>query len=217
MKWMSESTTKRPLREITRRYDRVAPVYRALEPLFLIFPAARRKAVRALRLDRGDTVLEVGAGTGRNLPYLVDDVGPAGCAIALDASPGMLREARRLARRRGWRNVRILEQDAAHMELGRSVDAVLFSLSYSVIPQPREALARAWAGLRPGGRVVVMDAGLTTTRLRPILDPVARLLVRLGPGDPYSRPWEDLAEYGPVTTERFLLGIYFVCTITKPS
>jgi hypothetical protein len=83
------------------------------------------------------------------------------------------------------------------------------------MPEPKPALARAWERLRPGGRVVVMDAGLTDTRLRRPLDPIARLLVRLGPGDPYSRPWDDLARYGRVTTERFLLGIYYVCTVVK--
>jgi hypothetical protein len=60
-----------------------------------------------------------------------------------------------------------------------------------------------------------MDAGLTRTRLRRILDPIARLLVKLGPGDPYARPWEDLRRYGTVRMERFLLDIYYVCVVTK--
>jgi len=92
---------------------------------------------------------------------------------------------------------------------------VLFSLSYSAMPEPRPALAQAWERMRPGARVAVMDAGLTETRLRPVLAPIARLLIKLGPGDPYSRPWDDLAEYGRVATERFLLGIYYVSVLVK--
>ena len=46
--------------------------------------------------------------------------------------------------------------------------------------------------------------------------PLARLLVKLGPGDAYSDPWRDLAVYGPVETERFLLGFYYVSSVTKP-
>jgi hypothetical protein len=48
-----------------------------------------------------------------------------------------------------------------------------------------------------------------------MLDPIARLLVKLGPGDAYSDPWKDLADYGTVETERFLLDFYYVSRITK--
>ena len=208
-------STERPLDEITGQYDRVARFYKVFEPLYLIFPLARRKAVAALGLRPGDTVLEIGAGTGRNFPYLVDAVGPSGTVIGVDASPGMLRESDRLVEQRGWPNVVLHRQDAAQLELDRDVDAVLFSLSYSAMPEPKRALARAWECLRPGGRLAVMDAGLTQTRFRRLLDPIARLLIRLGPGNPYSRPWDDLAEYGEVATERFM-WIYYVCTLAKP-
>jgi ubiquinone/menaquinone biosynthesis C-methylase UbiE len=211
----TEDPTRRPLKEIVKRYDRVARFYRTFEPLFLIFPPARRKAVAALNMKVGDVVLEIGAGTGRNLPYLVDAVGPSGTVIAVDASEGMLAEARKLVERHGWSNVQLLCQDAAQLQLDYDLDGVLFSLSYSVLPEPHPALARAWKRLRPCARVVVMDVGLTDSRLRRVLDPIARLLDQLGPGDPYSRPWEDLASYGPVITERFLLGLYYVCTVEK--
>jgi len=135
--------------------------------------------------------------------------------LAVDASEGMLREARKLVERRGWANVRLQRQDAAQLELDHDVDAVLFSLSYSAMPEPKRAAARAWERLRPGGRLAVMDAGLTETRLRPLLDPIARLLIRLGPGNPYSRPWDDLAGYGKVAIERFM-WISYACTVVKP-
>jgi demethylmenaquinone methyltransferase/2-methoxy-6-polyprenyl-1,4-benzoquinol methylase len=179
-------------------------------------PRARRKAVAALALDPGDTVLEIGAGTGRNLPYLIDAVGPSGSVIGVDASPGMLAEARRLVRREGWPNVQLLHQDAAQLAIDREVDAVLFSLSYSALPDPRSALSRAWERMRPGARVVVMDLGLTQTRFARLLAPVAKLLIKLGPGDPYSEPWLDLAEYGEAETERFLADLYYVSFVTKP-
>jgi len=208
-------STERQLDEITGQYDRVARFYTVFEPLYLIFPVARRRAVAALGLKPGDTVLEVGAGTGRNFPYLVKAVGPSGRVIGVDASEGMLREAHKLVERRGWSNVSLLQQDAAQLQLDQDVDAVLFSLSYSAMPEPQRSLASAWERLRPGARLAVMDAGLTETRFRPLLDPIARLLIRLGPGNPYSRPWDDMAQYGRVTIERFM-WIYYVCTVTKP-
>ncbi len=101
--------SNRPLREITTRYDRLARFYRFLEPLYLIFAPARRKAVSALRLRPGDVVLEIGAGTGRNLQYLTREVGKAGTVIAVDASPGMLAQAKRLAAEHAWQNVELVE------------------------------------------------------------------------------------------------------------
>jgi ubiquinone/menaquinone biosynthesis C-methylase UbiE len=208
---------RKPLEHIVARYDRLARFYRRLEFLFLITPRARRKAVSALDLRPGNVVLEIGAGTGRNLRYLLDVVGSTGRVIAIDASPGMLGEARRLVHDRGWQNVELLQQDAAALELDDEVDAVLFSLSYSVIPDPRPALAAAWEHLQPSGRLVVMDLGLTDTAFRGLLTPIASLLDKLAPGDAYSQPWNDLSSYGPVTTERFMLDLYYVCVIRKPA
>jgi ubiquinone/menaquinone biosynthesis C-methylase UbiE len=199
---------------ITTQYDRVAPYYRALSPLFLINPRARRKGVAALGLRPGDAVLEVAVGTGRNLPYLVEAVGPTGTVIGVDLSAGMLREAAKMVERRGWSNVELIEADATALELDRDLDAVFFGLSWSVIPAPVAALSRIWDRLRPGGRVAVMEMSLTETRLRPLLTPIARQLNKLGPGRPDARPWDDLAPFGDVVTTRFL-HLFYVCTVEK--
>jgi ubiquinone/menaquinone biosynthesis C-methylase UbiE len=185
---------RQSLETITRRYDRLARFYRALEPLYLIHDGVRRKAVQALDLSPGDTVLEIGCGTGRNLAHLLDAVGEQGTVIGIDASAGMLAEAHKLAAQRRWSNVRLLKQDAAQLSVEADLDGVLFSLSYSV-----------------------MDAGLPETMLGRILRPAARALINLAPGDPYSRPWEDLATLAPVSSRRFLASLYYVCFITKPS
>ena len=212
----AEHPTRRSQSANSRQYDRVARFYSIFEPLYLIFPPARRKAVAALNLKPGDVVLEIGAGTGRNFPYLLDAVGPSGTIIAVDASAGMLAEAARLIKRRGWHNVQLLRQDAAELQVDRDVDGVLFSLSYSALPKPRPALARAWGRLHPGCRVVVMDLGLTGGGFARLLDPIAHLLLKFTPGDPYSDPWSDLAGYGKVRTKRFLLGLFYVSAVTKP-
>jgi demethylmenaquinone methyltransferase/2-methoxy-6-polyprenyl-1,4-benzoquinol methylase len=202
---------------ITAQYDRVAPWYRTLSPLFLVNPLMRRKAIAAMALGPGDAVLEVGVGSGRNLPYLLDAVGPNGSVVGVDLSAGMLAEARKLVARRGATNVDLVEASAATVDYDRDFDAVLFSLSYSAMPAEvrRPALDRAWASLRPRGRLVVLDGGVARTRLRPVIAPIARQLVKLGPGDPYTRPWDDLARLGEVVTAPALLDIYFVYTVTK--
>jgi ubiquinone/menaquinone biosynthesis C-methylase UbiE len=212
----AEHPTRRSQSANTKRYDRIARSYSTLEPLYLIFPPARRRAVAALGLKAGDTILEIGAGTGRNFPYLVEAVGPSGAVIGVDPSPGMLAEARKLIDQRGWSNVQLLQQDATQLEVDCDVDGVLFSLSYSAMPEPRPALARAWERLRPSSRVTILDMGLTQGGAFRLLAPIARLLVKYAPGDAYSDPWSDLANYGPVETKRFLLGFFYVSSVTKP-
>ena len=46
--------------------------------------------------------------------------------------------------------------------------------------------------------------------------PAAEVTVTMLPGDPYSRPWEDLRRRAPtVTTERFQGNLYSICSARK--
>jgi demethylmenaquinone methyltransferase/2-methoxy-6-polyprenyl-1,4-benzoquinol methylase len=210
------SFVRQPLPRVVAGYNRMARWYRLGEPAILLPPGMRRKAVRRLGLKPGDTVLEVGCGTGRNLALLADAVGAGGVVIGVDATPGMLAQAQRLVERRGWPNVRLQNRDAKELELDRPADAVLFSYSYSVLPEREPVLDKAWEALRPGGRLVVVDAGLPANRVGRLLTPIGEALAKVFPGDPYSRPWDDLARLArPVETERFLLDIHFICAISK--
>jgi SAM-dependent methyltransferase len=131
----------------------------------------------------------------------------------------MLERAGALRRSNGWENVTLREQDARSLGTGDEYDAVLFSLSYSVLPDPQATLAVIWELLRPGGRVVIMDAGLPEGRLGRLLRPLARTVSRATVlGDPDSRPWQDLAELGAtdVETTRSQAGTYFVCSGRRP-
>jgi len=92
-----------------------------------------------------------GIGTGLDLLYLPANVSVTG----VDFSPAMLEQAR--AKIAG-RDVTLLEMDAQHLDLAdASFDAVLCTLSLSVIPDGRAAFGEAWRVLRPGGRIVIFD------------------------------------------------------------
>ncbi len=203
---------------IARRYDRLAWAYRLIELLFWLPPRFRRRAVDRLELRPGDRVLEIGCGSGRNLGLLRSAVGPTGLVEGIDISPGMLARATRLITRRGWANVSVVAKDAAKVESAECFEAVLFSLSYSVIPNRDLVLARAWGSLVKGGRLVIMDACLPEGRrgrwLRPLAVSMSRATVL---GDPEIRAWEELAGLSrPVNTERNRLGNYVITSIRKP-
>ncbi len=202
---------------IRRRYDRLAPIYPLFEILFALPWGIRARAVHRLGLRPGDCVLEVGCGTGRNFPHLMAAVGRTGRLYGLDSSPGMLERARKRCARNKWENVTLLLRDAVEYSLPETVNGVLFSLCYCVIPQNREALRRAWGWLCAGGALVVMDGKPAAGWLGKVLTPMARWLSRASVlGNPYSQPWEDLRELaGQVEMEEIWAGTYFVCRAMK--
>jgi ubiquinone/menaquinone biosynthesis C-methylase UbiE len=205
------------LRFIRRRYNGVASFYPLFEILLLLPPGIRAKAVACLGLKSGDSVLEVGCGTGRNLPHLLRAVGPAGHIYGVDYSEGMLAKAKQLCWRNQWKNVTLLCEDAAQVLLPSLVDGVLFSLSYAVAPEPRKVLAQAWKYLRPGGHIVIMDAKLAKGPFGALIRPFVILLMKATVlGDPDIRPWEDLRQWTPeIKMQEMNLGTYYICRGTK--
>src|ERR671913_196529 len=93
----------------TRVYENLASVY----DLFFgpTLHPGRIEAIRKMKIRPGDSVLEVGVGTGINLSMY-----PASCAITgIDLSAPMLDKAHERILNKGLRNCDILEMDAAHM------------------------------------------------------------------------------------------------------
>lgn len=198
---------------VRRRYNRLARFFVLFEWLFLLPRGIRRKAVGRLELKPGASVLEIGCGTGRNLSHLVEAVGEEGRVYGVDLSEGMLDEARELSASAGWRNVNLIRADATEYSLPHPVDGVIFSLSYAVIPEHRQALRHAWEQLRPGGYLVIMDAklpsGFTGKLLHPFVVWASRATVL---GNPYVRPWDELRELtDEVDYEEVQFETYYIC------
>jgi hypothetical protein len=130
----------------------------------------------------------------------------------------MLTEARKLCAQRGWSNVTLTHSDAASYNAPVAFDGAIFSLSYAVIPNHREALARAWDQLSPGGYLLIMDAKLPSNFFGKLLHPFVIWASRLTVlGNPDIRPWDELKELaGCVEMEEFSLGTYYICRARKP-
>lgn len=92
-------------------------------------------------------VLEVGAGTGANLPRYR----AASRVVALEPNPGMRQRAEQRARAAGV-PVEVVDGDARRLPFpDESFDTVVVSLVLCSIPDPARALAEAHRVLRPGG------------------------------------------------------------------
>lgn len=154
--------------------------------------AWREAAVRSLELDPGDTVVEMGCGTGANFPYLRERVGSRGTVIGIDLTAGMLAVARKRIVANGWENAFLVRGDASRPPIaasneGRealdgdgptnvgpsgggstSVDAVLASFVVGMFADPATVVERWSALCRPGGRICLLDAARSS---RPLAQP----------------------------------------------
>jgi len=204
---------------VSGRYDRIAGFIPFFDRLLFLPGDMRRKAVQRLGLRRGDSVLDIGCGTGVNFPYLREAVGPAGHIYGVDISSGMLRKAQQRREQNHWHNVELTECDVVDYTAPVPLDGVLFSLSYNTMPHHRTVLRHAWRQLRPGGRLVIMDAKLPPGLGGRLLLPFSLwLMKRTMLGNPLIHPWEELAEIvAPIDMRECLFSSYYICCATKPS
>jgi SAM-dependent methyltransferase len=122
-----------------------------------VFEPVRRRAVAALQLAPGETVLDVGCGTGLSFPLLAPAVGARGHVIGIEQSPEMIALARQRVQAAHWRQVSLIEACAEAAQPRRSADAALFMFTHDVM-QSDSAIDNLLLHLKPGARVAA--AGL---------------------------------------------------------
>jgi len=115
----------------------------------------RAELIRFLEPAAGSRLVELGAGTGRNLDFLAARLRAIGSVTLVDLCPPLLEIARR--RCAGWPNVRIVEADATRFRPETPVDSVYFAYALSMIGDWRAAIDNAHAMLRPGGSIGCVD------------------------------------------------------------
>ncbi|CAN5311323.1 hypothetical protein BH20ACT9_BH20ACT9_17390 [soil metagenome] len=204
---------QRVLREAYRLH---APVY---DVASVVGEHVRQRAVVALDARPGEVVVDVGCGTGLNLPPVSDRVGEAGRVVAVEPSPQMLARARERMRRHGRPNVTFVRAHADELRLESRADAVLLCLVHDVLRSP-DAVARVVALLRPGGRVVAAGPKWASWWALPV-NTSAWLLNRpyVASFEGFAEPWRHLGEHLPdlrVETLPAFAGGAYVARGTTP-
>jgi len=163
-------------RRLVRRWNRQARLYdRLTAPMERMLGLVRGRAWVFERIAKG-RVLEVGAGTGKNLPYYPERA----LVVASDLSPGMLARAVQKAGDRS-RAVRFVVTDAEDLAFrDGSFDTVLATCVFCTVPDPVRGLREARRVLKDGGEVILLEhmrpQGFLG-RLFDLLDPMASRLM----------------------------------------
>ena len=177
----------------------------------------RSRVVKKMGLKRGDKVMEVACGSGRNFPYLVDAVGKEGFILGFDYSQEMLDAAKQLSKRNDWSNIKLVQGDAAQLKITENnFDGIVSVLGISAIPDWDKALERCHDILRFGGKLVVCDARLFKGFLK-FLNPLVKVIYsKFAAWDPSKNIPEKMKEiFGNVEVENLNLDTFFIAVSVK--
>jgi ubiquinone/menaquinone biosynthesis C-methylase UbiE len=118
-----------------------------------------RRSFELMSLGPGDSVLDVGCGTGVLLPALVEAVGPTGRVTGLDHSNAFLARAHRRLADAGWaERVELVRGDAQALPFeGGTFDVAHAERVLMHLADPDLAIREMVRVTRPGGRVVCAE------------------------------------------------------------
>jgi phosphatidylethanolamine/phosphatidyl-N-methylethanolamine N-methyltransferase len=163
-------------RQVKRAYKLYAPAYDFV--FDWIFHPGREAAIQLLETRRGDHILEVGIGTGLNLPLY-----PIDCRITgIDLSEEMLRKAQEKVVELGLGNVTLKAMDATVMDFGEDeFDAAVATYTISAVPDPVAVLGEMRRVVKRGGNIILLNHFRSQRRVMSrIEDLVSPVCTRLG-------------------------------------
>jgi phosphatidylethanolamine/phosphatidyl-N-methylethanolamine N-methyltransferase len=163
-------------RQVERAYELYAPVYDFI--FDWIFAPGRAAAIKHLDLRASETALEVGIGTGLNLPLYA----PTCRLTGIDLSAEMLDKAVERVQSLAMPNVTLKVMDATSMDFGdNEFDKALATYTISAVPDPVAVLREMRRVVKPGGTLVILNHFRSEGRVFGRLeDFVAPVCTRLG-------------------------------------
>lgn len=178
------------------RYQRIAPFYDAMETMVEHSFAGWREHLWSL--VEGPRVLEVGVGTGKNMPYY-----PEGVQVtAIDLTPAMVERARERAAALDV-EVEVQLGDAQALDFAdETFDDVVSTCVFCSVPDPLLGLDELARVTKPGGRLLMVEhVRAPNPLLGAVMDAVNPLAVRVMGANINRRTVENVAR-SPWQVER---------------
>ena len=146
------STRMTDNQSVKRAYAILSPVYDVI--FDKIFHPGRVAAINLLGIKPGERILEVGIGTGLNLPLY-----PPHCSITgIDISEEMLKKARERTEDLPAHDIKLTVMDASNLQFpDSSFDHVIAAYVISVVPDPVKTLFEMQRVCKPHGNLVVLN------------------------------------------------------------
>lgn len=118
----------------------------------------REALARAVALEPGQAIADIGAGTGLFLDLFSHRAGPKGVVFAVDIAPKFIDHLKDRARKNELTNVRPVLCTDRSTELDvESVDVAFVCDTYHHFEYPKSTLSSLYRALKPGGKLVVVD------------------------------------------------------------
>jgi ubiquinone/menaquinone biosynthesis C-methylase UbiE len=177
---------------IRKRYNRLAFFYNAIEiPMELFRFGTWRNLLKKHII--GPEVLEVGVGTGKNMPYYPPDVS----VTAIDFSPRMLARAETASLKKGI-NVELREMDVENLEFpDNSFDTVFATFVFCSVPDPVNGLMELKRVCKPDGRLILLEHMRPEASIRGFLfDLINPFVVRVMGANINRRTMENIRTAG---------------------
>jgi ubiquinone/menaquinone biosynthesis C-methylase UbiE len=208
-------------------YRKKAKHYNVVSRLYPVpgYPleAQRRRAVRALWLRPGGTVVDLACGTGQNFPLIERAIGPGGRIIGVDLTDAMLAQAQCRIEHSDWSNISLVQADAADYTFPAKVDAILSTYALSHLPECGDVIAHGAEALARGGRCVVLDLKAPDNVPRLPAQLGIALGRRFGSIDEWlaRRPWEGIRaamedELNDLSWSELCFGTAFLAAASPP-
>lgn len=154
----------------------------------------RRLTIDRLNLETGDTVLEIGCGTGLNFRLVEERIGPTGKLIGIDLTDAMLAQAHVRIEREGWENIELIHQDAATYEFPRDLDGIYSTFALSLIPEAPEIIRRSGHSLKSDGHWSLLDFQIPGKWPGWLVDAMLYLIKPFTPTEDWMarKPWPEI-------------------------
>ena len=196
-----------------RRFDRNAFLYEILDRRWEKRSLGRWRKLLWKQVE-GKSILEVGVGTGMNIPFYP----PEAEVSAIDLSPRMLKRARDLAVRTGS-DATLEEMDVQRLEFPDfSFDAVISSFVFCAVSDPVLGLREIARVLRPGGRLYMLEHVLPERKLLARMMRLVNPLVNMVTGENIDRQTRrnlELAGFRVVRAQALRSDIFWMFVAQK--